>query len=541
MGPRVEAGPTCRSNPRPGGTIRAPRSTNSTVNDTDQGATPLSSTTGAANKDADKRATKSRRWRSAWRVHFYAGVFAIPFIIVMALTGLVILYTQPIQAATQGDLRTVSASGQPLSYDALEQAVESKYPDATVTGLVVPVKSTDSVLFTVNDAPEGKEGAPLDVFVDPYTGEVLGSAREGGGVVGLSNRLHGFLNNDKATVSLPTVSALWDDGAVMRQYVIGDLILEVLGVWTLVLIATGLTLWYPRRTKSSGKRKWLTLRWSKGGRSRWRDVHSLAGLGMFVVLGVTIISGLGWSTYWGPNFTALANKISPNSWTDAPQSTLGTRGDLDRLGNKIPWNTGDRPIPASYEPSGADVPAPLSLDSVVRIGKSEGMKPGFSVIFPANAVEEESGETTFGSFTLSNSWPRKTNEGRDLFLDQFSGNTLAEQNGWGYGSVSYAMDTLVSAHMGTQMGIITRVAMTALCVFALMSAFSASAMFVRRARRSHIAPRREHDVRLDRRMGIIATGMAVVFPVWALSAGAVLAFDRFVIRRTRLRFAFGER
>ncbi len=484
---------------------------------------------------------KSRRWRSAWRVHFYAGIFAIPFIVLMALTGLVILYTQPIEKATQPDLRTVKVTGEARPYDELAQAVATEYPDATVTGLRVPTKDSESVLFTVADDPDDEEAVPLDVFVNQYNGEVLGSSREGSGIVGLSNRLHGFLNNDKASVSLPTVSALWDHGAVMRPYVIGDLILEVLGVWTLVLIATGLVLWYPRRTKATQRRKWLSMRWSKGGRPRWRDVHAMSGLGMFLVLGVTIISGLGWSTYWGSNFTALANEISPNSWTDAPPSTLGTRGDLDRLGNKIPWNTGDRPIPASYAPASDDAPAPLSLDSVVGIGQSEGMKPGFSVIFPANAVDEATGDMTYGSFTLSNSWPRKTNEGRDLFLDQFSGQTLAEQNGWGYGSVSYAMDSLVSAHMGTQMGIITRVAMTALCLFALTSAFAASAMFIRRARRSHVAPRREHDVRLDRRMGIVATGMAVVFPVWALTAGAILAVDRFIIRRTRLRFAFGER
>ena len=99
-------------------------------------------------------------------------------------------------------------------------------------------------------------------------------------------------------MSLPTVSALLDSGAVMRPCVVGDLVLEMLAVWTLG-----------------------------------------------VRVGVEHV--LGWSTYWGPNYTALANKLSPNAWTDAPPSPVGTRGDLDRFGNQIRWNTADAPLPRS--------------------------------------------------------------------------------------------------------------------------------------------------------------------------------------------------
>ena len=48
---------------------------------------------------------------------------------------------------------------------------------------------------------------------NPYTGKVLGTDEPGSGPIGLANRLHGYLNNDSILISLPTVSALWDDGA----------------------------------------------------------------------------------------------------------------------------------------------------------------------------------------------------------------------------------------------------------------------------------------------------------------------------------------
>jgi hypothetical protein len=196
--------------------------------------------------------------------------------------------------------------------------------------------------------------------------------------------------------------------------------------------------------------------------------------------------------------------------TDAPPSVLGQRGDLDRLGNQIPWNTASMPIPASYAtPTDGTMPAPLSLDAVVSIAEKEGM----------------------------------TGEARDLFLDQFSRSTLAQQNAYGYGTVSYSLDTMVSLHMGTQLGLFTRLMMTSLCLLSIWSIFNGFVMFWKRRRPGTLGvPRRPVDVRLARRVGITAMIIAVLFPVWGVTAAAVMALDRFVIRRTRpLSTAFGQR
>ena len=467
----------------------------------------------------------------------------MPFILLMALTGLVILYSQPLQDATTSNLRTVNAGAKWVSFDHQEQEVEKAYPKFPVTGMTMPKDRTHSTQFNLDDG--SKKG--LTVFVNPYSSAVLGAEGNGSGVVGLANRLHGFLNNDQIHLSLPTVSALLDDGAVMRPYVVGDLMLEIMGVWTLVLVLSGLFIWWPRRSSDKSKeragQKIFRGRIAKSGRARWRDLHGMSGVMLFSAILVTVFSGLAWSTYWGPNFTAAANKISPNVWTDTPPSVLGTRGELDRLGNQIHWNTADIPIPASYS-TGTDgaSASPMSLDSVVKIGDAERMKPGYSIAFPTN-TKDDAGATVYGSFTLSNSWPRKTYEARDVFLDQFSGKTLAQQSAYGYGSVSYAMDTLVSVHMGTQLGIATRIFMTLLCVLAIWSIISACVMFWKRRRPGTMGlPRRPVDVSLAKRIGLIAGVMAIAFPVWGVTAIAILTLDRFVIRRQRkLQYVFGQR
>jgi uncharacterized iron-regulated membrane protein len=492
--------------------------------------------------------TANRRWRSLWRLHFYAGMFAMPFVVLMASTGLVILYTQPLHSLLSGDRYDVARSATTVPYEVQAAAAQAKFPSATLTGVVTPRNATSASVFSVTDGSAAGE----QVFVNPHTGVVLGTEKPGAGIIGLANRLHGYLNLNSAKVSLPAVAAIFDGGNVLRPYVIGDLILEVLGVWTLVLVMSGLYLWWPRRSSSAAEPKRSTrstrrrfgVRRGTTGRARWRDLHGTSGLLLLGAILVTVVSGLAWSTYWGPNFSALANKVSPNAWTDAPASALGTRGDLDVLGNQIPWNTGSRPIPASYATaSDGSKPLPLPLDDVAALATEQGLKPGFKISFPKNAVDETTATTTYGAFTASNSWPRKTNEAHDLYLDQFSGKKLAHVTGYGYGAVSYGLDALVSTHMGTQLGIVSRVMMTSLCVLSLWSVLSALIMYSKRRRPGTMGlPRRPVDVKLSRRIGVTAAVMAVVFPVWGVCAAAILGLDRFVIRRNqRLRASFGQR
>lgn len=497
-----------------------------------------------ASTTGDRDDSSSRQWRSLWRVHFYSGMFALPFILLMAITGLVILYTDPIQQLTEGDVRSVSASSAEfVSFDQQAAAVQAAYPAGKVLDLRPPADPGSSTRFFVDDG----SAKGVHAFVDPYTGKVLGDSKPGGGVIGLANRLHGYLNNDSITIRLPAVAALWDGGAVMREYVVGDLILEILGVWTLVLIGSGLYLFWPRRSRQSqgskGPRRLFTVRWGAGGRARWRDLHGLAGFVMIPVMILTIVSGMGWSTYWAENFSSLAKELTPGNPAENTASTTVTRGDLDRFGNQIPWATGDFVIPASYAPEASDgsVPAPISLDRMVQVAQDEGMKPGYTISFPANDVDE-AGNPVYGSFTLYNSWPRTTGEARDVFIDQFTGAKLDEQKVYGNGPISVGMDYMVSTHMGTQLGLFSRIFMTVLCVLSIWSVVSAFIMFWKRRRPGTLGlPRRPVDAGFTWKVAAVAVALGIVFPQWAVVALLIIGFDKFVIRKVPgLRRTFGQ-
>ncbi|MGD9793002.1 MAG: PepSY-associated TM helix domain-containing protein [Acidimicrobiia bacterium] len=495
---------------------------------------------GSVRTEAERADAASRRWRTIWRTHFYAGVFAAPFMVLMALTGLVILYSQPITDWARNDLRTVSDIGEWQSFDAQSAAVVTANPDNPITQVDVPRNSTSSTAFWLEDGTQ--------VFVDPYTSEVLGTATGEVGIVGLANRLHGYLNinEEKVTVKLPSLSGILGDGAIMQEYVVGDMVLEIFGGWAFVLLVSGLYLWWPRKTGMATPqrtRSLFGLRLGKKGRARWRDMHAVSGVLMSAMLLLTLVSGMPWASYWGQNFGSLANKITPNQESAQPDSTLATRGDLDRFGNRINWNTASNAIPNSAN-DGVDpttLPAQIGLQSLIDIGKQEGMKPGYSIYYPSIG-EDEAGNPTYGSFTLSNSWPRKTGEAKDVYVDQFSGNTLGEFNVWGYGGISRGIDTLVSVHMGTQLGLFSRIFMTALCVLTIWSVVSAVVMYSKRRRKGTLGtPRRPRDLRMANKLIVITMIMAVLYPLWGASAFAILMLDKFVIRRNgRLRRMFGQ-
>jgi uncharacterized iron-regulated membrane protein len=514
------------------------------------GGTTVAATRDGVDDEAADRA--SRRWRTLWRVHFYAGILAAPIMVLLALTGLVILYTQPLQHALEGDVRLVTPQGQAVAYDDQLAAVAEAFPDQAVVSMVTPFDDRHATAFGLEDG--------RDAFVDPWTGEVLGTADPDGGIVGLANRLHGNLNNEGLTVPLPMLGGLFGDDEAFAPVPLGDVVVEIFACWALVLAASGIYLWWPRK-RDTGKALFVP-RLARRGRARWRDLHAVPGIVLSFVLAFFVISGLPWSGFWGANYGWAAERITPGSAAEPPASTVAELGDLDRFGNRINWALKDAPVPAS-NPGGGDhaghggggapgqgaagaavdgpLPAQLSLDGIVRAGRDEGLMPGFAVAFPED-VEGDDGSVVHGTFAASNPWPATSQQALTVSFDQFSGETIGRQELYGSGAIGRATDYTVSTHMGTQLGLVNRIVMTLGCLLLLWAVISALVMYTKRRRPGSLGlPRRPRDLRLGNRLVVIGAVLAVLYPLWGLSLLAVLAFDRFVIRRARpLRAAFGQ-
>ncbi|MCW1959131.1 MAG: PepSY domain-containing protein [Mycobacterium sp.] len=490
--------------------------------------------------DRDERRGQAAILRRIWRLHFWIGLFAAPTLVVLACTGLIILYTQPLDLWLNRDLKVVTPSASSVTLDAqIATARQHVAPDMVLDAVTPPESPNRStqVDFLPAEEPEVGERNVTQVFVDPFTGNYLGQRHELDGLVGWANQLHRLFGNDGPTLALPSVGHLIAPSSYPEASIrvgIGNLLIEMAAVWVLVLAASGIYLWWPRATERGKPR--LAIRWNKGGRIRWRDLHATTGILLSVVLIGYIVSGLTWSRYWGENWRAVASTLTPATEVDAP-STPAKVGDFDRLGRRIAWADKEDPVYASAA-SGA-APKPLSFGDIDRIAKTENMLAGYSIVPPSDSTED--GMTSYGSYTVVNHWPQKLSEQRTLYLDQFSGQTIANATADQDGALSRISSWGVDMHMGTQYGVLTRILATVFCVGLLTSIATATVMWwKRRPAGSAGLPGRTSEIAKSHTprgavvaIGLIATALAVIYPSFGVSLLVVLIAEALLEARRK--------
>jgi uncharacterized iron-regulated membrane protein len=99
----------------------------------------------------------------------------------------------------------------------------------------------------------------------------------------------------------------------------------------------------------------------------------------------------------------------------------------------------------------------------------------------------------------------------------------------------------VLTHVGTQFGLVDRIIMTTGALLLLVSITTALVMWwIRRPEGRAGLPKRPTDPHLPWTLALLAFVVAVVYPLWGVSALVVVMLDRLLIRRVhRLRSAFG--
>src|SRR6185369_16582548 len=79
-------------------------------------------------------------YRAVWRWHFYAGLAVVPFLLVFALTGLIMLYGNSIETFL-GKKYPVAAGGERLSITAQAEAAQAAIPGGTTRLFVQPAEN----------------------------------------------------------------------------------------------------------------------------------------------------------------------------------------------------------------------------------------------------------------------------------------------------------------------------------------------------------------------------------------------------------------
>ncbi|HEY1067708.1 MAG TPA: PepSY-associated TM helix domain-containing protein, partial [Pirellulales bacterium] len=241
----------------------------------------------------ESRATSLHR--VVWRWHFYAGLFVAPVLFVIALTGAIYIFKDDVEPWLYPSLLVVEPRSEAVPLETLVQAAESAAgANSRATFLTVFAEPTRSAKIAVRTSEGGRKKS-RSYFVDPYTGQVLG----------------------------PT--PWFDFFEIVRTIhrrlflsTIGRLIVELATSWAIVLFATGVYLWRPRKL-SQVAGVWRP-RPNPKPYAALRDIHALAGVYLLPITLTIALTGLLYSSMVGWFFDQAAEATHAYAVFTPPQS-----------------------------------------------------------------------------------------------------------------------------------------------------------------------------------------------------------------------------
>lgn len=446
-----------------------------------------------------RRGGSSALYRAIWRWHFIAGLMILPFILLMATTGAIYLFKDEINDTAHSALRFV------------EPADSQTLPPSQLTAAAILAHPGEVRAYTAPAAPDrsaevdilGENGLKDTVYVNPYSGAVLGSLWDGGPAgspaMFVVRKLH----------SLDYVGWL------------GNRLIEAAAGWMVVLVITGIYLWWPR-----GRKLGTVSIKATQGRPWWRDLHAVTGLYTGAVIVFMAMTGLPWSSVWGGKFYdyayALGLGIPDGYWSELPVSTQPVSDAVDHA----PWIMQNQPLPLS----GADAGVPRTLDSVVATVEAMGIAPGYAVSMPSGLT---------GVFTAS-VYPDDITFERVIHLDQYTGEVLYDAGLADLGTLGRWSEWGISVHMGQEWGLANQVVLLTACLAMITLCVSAAVMWWKRRPAGRLGvPQVPADWRIPRTLLLIAVALGIFFPLVGLSmlAMAVVEVAINLANRRRLRLS----
>jgi uncharacterized iron-regulated membrane protein len=444
-------------------------------------------------------------YRAVWRWHFYAGLFVLPFLISLAITGALYLFKDEIDGVIHADLKRIEAvqNAAQASPSTIIASALAAVP-GTAIKYTTPTDPGASTEITVNTA-EGKRA----VYVNTYTGETLGSLPDRGTVMWTIRYIH----------------SLKYFGTFARYFI------EIAAGWSILLVATGIYLWWPRK-QTGGV---ITVRGTPKKRVFWRDTHAVTGIfvGTFIVF--LAITGMPWSGVWGAKVNEWAN--SSNFGYPA-----GVRTDVPMSGQhlndvaKTSWSLEQAQIPESsthdhgqhMDMGDAMAPMdnqssmpPIGIDNAVAHFNELGLQPGYTVALPTTPIGVYSGSV----------YPDDLSKQRVVHLDQYSGEPLIDMSYADYGPLGKGLEWGINVHMGQQYGLANQIILALACLGIVLLAVSGGIMWWKRRPKGSLGvPPLPQEKRVLRGLiALLAIG-GVIFPLVGVSLLVMLVLD-FVVQK----------
>ena len=435
--------------------------------------TPLELATDATGRSASTEANGKNGaiYQTVWRLHFYAGLFVVPVVLLLAVTGAIYLFKphlEPIlyQDAWFTEVPQTSISPTSLSIDQQLRHAKAAYPEMRFSGIQ---RFSDPTRTTEFSARQNSQTTL--VYLSPYSGAITGQIDRDQMLMRRVRNLHGEL-------MLGTI---------------GSAIVELAACWTVVLLTSGLYLWWPR-----GKSKWKGVFWPRrtaGKRIFWRDIHAVVAVYSSIIILTLIMTGLPWSNVWGGAF----------------------KRSLAATGQAQPAAASRRPKFQSTVSAATAIPVAKALE----IAAEHGMTGDLSIKLPRGKK---------GAYSFAQQ-PLDLSQHRFLHLDQYTGAVLSKAT-WADFPVGAAAQTMgIRLHQGELFGVANLVIMLLACVALGIITVSGIVMWwCRRPKGQFAAPPQGVRITRSKPMLLMTILFAIFFPLVGASVVVFVAGEQLVNR-----------
>ncbi len=408
-----------------------------------------------------------------WRWHFFSASIVIPFVLWQSMTGTVYLWHREISALAYPGLLSVTPAATRASYQQQLDTVLQHWPAARLQGIEIADPSAaigddrvPATAFFFRD----DNGLAFPAFVDPYTGRYLGAVESTHWIAGLSRGLHG--------------------GWPVNPF--GSYLLELGASWAIVMILTGLYLWWPRNGRGLAGVLYPRLR--SGGRSFWRDLHATVGVYFSLIVLAFLFSALPWTTAWGDWILEPIQRATDQ----LPPSAKFAKGGSDH----------HHAHGATHQATGAGTTARsrLSLDELIARAQAAGA---------TGAIEVR----PVGDASLTNVRSQRARASDEVLvqIDARSGAVLAKATWSDYAPIPKMVTTGIDLHEGRFFGRANQVFNTLVALSLVwLSVTGFIGWYQRRPAGSLAAPPRR-EVVLPKAVLGAGAGLCLLLPLFGLS------------------------
>jgi uncharacterized iron-regulated membrane protein len=401
-----------------------------------------------------------------WKWHFIGGIISAPIVAILAITGIIYLFKDSYEAPQKQELLRIEQKTENKMSFQQQWAFAQKEWEKKPTGVILPTNENECTEFI-----SGKFSHKSFLYIDPYTQKVKGKVNISDTDMHTVRKVHGELLLGS----------------------VGTKIVELVASWMVVLIITGLYLFWPR---GRGWKGFFTVRTNQSKRILFRDVHALSGFWFSFLLLLVLAGGLPWTDVWGEGFRMVQQKTGsgfPATW-DSRMFNSNPKGD------------------------------PIPLDEIITKAKELCLKGKTVIDLPQSAK---------GVYSIYNE-TNELGEIKKIHLDQYSGKVLASHTWSDVGILMKARMWTMAFHQG-EFGLWNWYLMIFVAIGLFTLSMSAIISYAYRKTPGTLAiPKVPEHISFGIPLIVIVVMLGILLPLFGLSVLLLFLYSKLMQRQSLL-------